>query len=98
VRAILDLPAPGYKWNETPRLNGDVAAKAKRESYRSVRGRLQWAYEDVHIVIGELDDRELCTPGTLDWTGKYGVCGAINLNTARQYRTATTFIRRALKQ
>ena len=95
---VLDLPAPGYKWSETPRLNDDVAAKVRRESYRSVRQRLQRAYEQVHEVIAEVDDRQLCTAGAFDWSGKYGACGTINLNTARQYRTATSFIKRALKQ
>ena len=95
---LLDLPAPGYKWNETPRLNNDAAASGQRASYCIVRQRLQRAYDDVHQVIGELDDRELCTPGAFDWTGKFGLCGAINLNSARQYRTATAFIKRALKR
>ncbi len=29
-------PAPGYRWKETPRLNNDIAKRARRESYASV--------------------------------------------------------------
>ncbi len=93
----LDLPAPGFKWNETPKLNADVARRAQREAYRSVNQRLDSAYEDVLRLIGEPSDRELCEPGVFGWTGKHAACQLISLNTARQYRTARTYIRRSLK-
>lgn len=86
------LPAPGYKWNETPQLNAEIARR--RVSYRAAVERLDAAYRDVLHVIGEVDDHTLTTPGVYSWAGKNGVCGIINLNTARQYRTARTFILR----
>ena len=97
VGGELDLPAPGFKWNETPKLNAATARRARRESYRSVKQRLDKAYEDVLRLIGELSDRELCTPGVFEWTGKHPACQLIALNTSRQYRTAHTFLRRKLK-
>jgi|GEM_PF-706937 hypothetical protein len=93
----LDLPAPGFKWNETPKLNNGIAKRAQSESYSSVRQRLGNAYEDVLRLIGEMDDHELCDPDAFNWTGKNGACGLINLNTARQYRTAQTYVKHALK-
>ncbi|HSR69228.1 MAG TPA: ClbS/DfsB family four-helix bundle protein [Acidobacteriota bacterium] len=92
------LPAQGYRWTETPRLNDDLVKKARPESYRSVRSRLEKGYERVMRTIDSLDDRELLQAGVFEWAGKYPVSRWISINTARQYTTARTLIRRALKQ
>ena len=92
------VPAAGYKWNETPRLNADVVEAARRESYRSVRDRLERGFERVMRTIDSLDDRELLDVGVFEWAGKYPVSRWISMNTARQYATARTFVRRALRE
>ena len=91
-------PAPGYRWKETPRLNADVVKKSKRESYRSVRGRLENGYERVMITIDSLDDHELLDVGVFEWAGNYPISRRVSINTARQYTTARTFIRRAMRE
>lgn len=92
----LDLPAPGYRWSETPRLNADIARRARRQSYASVQQRLDRAYGDVLCVVDELSDRELCSVEVFGWTGKYPICRWIALSTSRQYTTARTYVRRAI--
>lgn len=89
-------PAPGYRWHETPRLNAEIVKKHKRQSYRSVRNQLQAGYENVSAMIELLDDRELFNVGVFEWAGRYPVARWISINTARQYQTARTFVRRAL--
>lgn len=91
-------PAEGYKWNETPRLNADVVEAARKESYRSVRERLERGFERVMRTIDSLDDRELLQVGVFAWAGKYPIARWISMNTARQYATARTFIRRSLRE
>ncbi|MCP4663183.1 MAG: ClbS/DfsB family four-helix bundle protein [bacterium] len=91
-------PAEGYRWNETPRLNADVVKAARRESYRCVRARLARGFERVVRTIETLDDRELLGVGVFAWSGKYPISRWISMNTARQYTTARTFIRRALRE
>ena len=91
-------PAEGYRWNETPRLNSDVVKAARGESYRSVRDRLHRGFERVMRTIDALDDTELLGAGVFEWAGKYPVSRWISMNTARQYTTARTFIRRALRE
>jgi hypothetical protein len=91
-------PAEGYRWNETPRLNADVVKAARRESYRSVRARLERGFEHVMRTIDALDDTELLGIGVFAWAGKYPISRWISINTARQYTTARTFIRRALRE
>jgi len=91
-------PAEGYRWNETPRLNADVVKAARRESYRSVRARLERGFERVIHTIDALDDTELLGIGVFTWAGKYPISRWISINTAWQYTTARTFIRRALRE
>jgi hypothetical protein len=91
-------PADGYRWKETPRLNADVVRKSRRESYRSVRERLERGFERVLPTIESLNDHELLEIGAFPWAGKYPISRWISINTARQYTTARTFIRRALRE
>ena len=91
-------PAEGYRWNETPRLNADVVKASRRESYRSVRARLERGFKRVMHTIDSLDDRELFEVGVFAWAGNHPIARWVSINTARQYTTARTFIRRALKK
>ncbi len=91
-------PAPGYKWNETPRLNADVVRAARSESYQAVRDRLDRGVQRVLHTIDALDDRELLDVGTYLWAGKWPIIRWISINTARQYTTARAYVRRALRR
>lgn len=92
------LPARGYRWKETPRLNADVVERARRESYRSIRTRLERGFVRAMHVIDSLDDDELLGVGVFAWAGNYPVSRWISINTARQYTTARAFVRRALRE
>ena len=91
-------PAKGYRWSETPRLNAHVVEVAGRESYRSVRTRLERGFARVMRTIDALDDKELLEVGVFEWAGRYPISRWISMNTARQYTTARAFIRRALRE
>jgi len=90
-------PAEGYAWSETPRLNADVVAASRRASYKSLRERLERGYERVLEAIAALDDHELLDTGVFAWAGKYPIARWISINTVRQYTTARTFVRRAVR-
>ena len=91
-------PAAGYGWSETPQLNADIVAAARGESFGEVRKRLEIAYRRVQPTIEALDDRELLDSGVFEWAGKWPLARWISINTARQYTTARTYIRRALRE
>ncbi len=95
---IPTTPAPGYRWNETPRLNNDVVIENRRESYQSIRTRLEQGYRRVMDTIDSLDDTELLEVGVFAWAGKYPIARWISINTTRQYLTARTYIRRAIRE
>lgn len=93
-----ETPAPGYKWNETPRLNDDIVKAAHKEGYRKIRNRLQRGLDRVITTIETLDDRQLLEAGVFEWADRWPVSRWISINTARQYETARTQIRRALRE
>jgi hypothetical protein len=94
----LDLPAEGYTWRETPRLNADVVTRSRAKTYAQVKLELQQAFDRIIRLIDELTDDELLRPGVFSWAGKWPIARWISINTARQYTTARTFIRRALRE
>lgn len=94
----LELPAPGYAWRETPRLNADIVAASQSEPFERIVDRLRLGFREVLATIDDLDDRELLEPGVFEWAGKYPIGRWISLNTSRQYTTARTYIRRALRE
>lgn len=91
-------PAAGYRWRETPRLNADIVKAARRASYRSIRKRLQDGYEHARRTIDALNDRELLEVGAFAWAGRYPISRWLSINTVRQYTTARSFIRCALRE
>jgi hypothetical protein len=91
-------PAPGYRWKETPRLNDDIALRARRESYASVRKRLDKGFAEVLKLVDDLSDHELLDTGVFPGAGGYPIRRWISLNTVRQYTTARSFMRRAVRE
>jgi len=94
---VPDLPAPGYTWKETPRLNRDVVDRAGMESYGEVLARLESGQRRVLTTIDRLDDDDLLEPHRFEWAGKWPIARWISLNTARQYTTARAHIRAGLR-
>lgn len=94
----LELPAPGYRWQETPRLNNDIVRRTEPKSYEEVLSWLRTGYESVLSMIDALSDEELLEAGVFEWAGKWPLARWISINTARQYETARTLIRRALRK
>ena len=45
-----------------------------------------------------LGDPELLEPGAFAWAGRYPIARWLSINTARQYTTARTFVRRTLRE
>ena len=91
-------PAPGYRWKETPRLNADVVMEYRQKSYRSIRVKLDQGFHRVMDTIDSLDDKALLEVGVFPWAGNYPISRWISINTTRQYLTARTYIRRALRE
>ena len=91
------LPAEGYRWSETPRLNSDVITAASEQPYESIIEHLEKGFERVIACLDSLSDRELLDTGVFVWAGKWPVSRWISINTTRQYVTARAFVRKAMR-
>ncbi len=67
-----DIPAPGYRWNETRRLNADIAATASEEAYDDILEHLDDGLARVLNALVSLGDSELLDVGVFGWAGKPG--------------------------
>ncbi len=90
-------PAEGYRWNETPLLNAEIIRRSKRESFKSLRARLDAGVERALRSIDSLSDKELLNGGVYPWAGKLPLVRWFSINMTRQYTSARTYIRRAVK-
>lgn len=91
------LPAPGFKWNETPRLNHVIWDKHRLKSARQILDVFDASYREILMLIRSLSEAELLTPGHFAWTGKYPLTTYLAPNTCSHYRFATKILKRWLK-
>jgi hypothetical protein len=84
------VPAPGFKWNETPRLNAAIYEKRRKHSLERVRSDFEAGHAALLRRVDELDDEDLLKVGKFAWCGpSWSVGKHIRANTAAHYRWAT---------
>lgn len=88
------MPAPGYKWNETSKLNRAIQARHAGRSRASVLSDFEAGYRDIFELAGRLSDRQLLSAGHFDWTRKYPLTTYLGANTASHYRFALKVLAR----
>ncbi len=93
-----DMPATGYKWNETRRLNNDIWKKYKSKSWKRVSEDFDASYDEVHALALSLSEKELLSTGIFAWTTKYPLTTYFGANTCSHYSVATKILRRWLKK
>jgi hypothetical protein len=91
------MPAPGYRWNETPRLNRDLQRIHRAASVRRVRERFDRSYRQILALARRLSPADLLVPGRMTWTGKLPLSAYLGPNSASHYRFATRVLRRWLR-
>jgi len=95
--ATPEIPAPGFKWSETRRLNRAIWEKHRARSHAEVRAEFDSGYTRILRIVEALSPRRLFRPGHFAWTGKHPVTTYIGPNTASHYRFAIKAIKRWLK-
>jgi len=88
----------GYRWKETPRLNTDIISKSRSRSHKSIVVDLRRQYSRLLATVDGLKDKELLEIGAYKWAGRYPISRWLSINTARQYHTARTYVRRVKMQ
>ncbi len=90
------VPAPGYKWNETPRLNRAIWRKHRQRSFESVRADFDAGHVRMVELAARLPARELLEAGHFAWTGRLPLATFLGANSASHYRFASKILKRWL--
>jgi len=91
------VPAPGYKWNQTPALNRAIWRKHHARSLRSVLRDFAASYREIHALAASLSEEELLEPGHFAWTGRLPLSAFLGGNSCSHYRTARKILQRWLR-
>jgi len=91
------LPAPGYKWNQTPELNQAIWNKHRRKPVKRVLEEFYASYEEILSLVRVMPSKQLLEPGYFAWTGKNPLTTYLAPNTCSHYRTATKILKRWLR-
>ena len=92
------MPAEGYKWNETPKLNRAIWAKHRFQSSAAVRAAFDDGFDRILEIVEALSPEHLLLPGQFSWTGKNSLATYLTPNTASHYRFALKVIKRWLQK
>jgi hypothetical protein len=93
-----EMPAAGYKWSETPKLNRAIWEKHRDRPPAEVRADFDSGYSRILEVIEGLSPNQLLVPGHFEWTGKHPLTTYLGPNTASHYRFAIKVIKRWRKR
>ena len=88
------MPAPGYKWSETPRLNRDIRAKHREDSAAIARAAFEDGYRRILETVKRLSQEELLLAGHFAWTGECPLSTYLGANSASHYRFGTRVLKR----
>ena len=88
------MPAPGYKWSETPRLNRAIWEKHRGRLPATVRTEFERGHARIQRLVAASTAEELFAPGYFQWTGRNALATYLGANTASHYRFARKVIER----
>lgn len=65
-----ELPAPGFKWNQTPQLNHQIYENYRDWPLEEILTQFQASHQQILGVIQELPNEKLFQAGQFTWTRK----------------------------
>lgn len=92
--ATPQMPAPGFKWSETPRLNRAIHAKHRERASAAVWADFTSTHRQIVQLVDALSPGQLLAPGHFAWTGTHPLATYLGPNTASHYRFATKVLER----
>jgi len=94
---VVRMPAPGYTWSETPRLNRDIWCEYRDVPTTDVQTEFAATHIELRRLAGASTPEALLVPGQFAWTGRSTLATYLAANTASHYRFAVRVLRRWLK-
>jgi hypothetical protein len=92
-----EMPAPGYKWNQTPDLNQMIYEKHRNRALDDVLAQFGTSHQEILGVIQELSNKELFAAGRYAWSKKNAIGTYFVSATSSHYLWARKAIRKGLK-
>lgn len=92
-----ELPAPGFKWNQTPALNQYIYEKHRDRPLDDVLAQFQTSHAEILGVIRGLSNDELFTASRFAWTQKNTLGTYFVSATSSHYLWARKEIRKGLR-
>jgi hypothetical protein len=94
---IPELPAPGFKWSQTPQLNQQIYEKHRDRPLDEVLDQSQASHKEILGIIQGLSNEDLFTPGHYAWTKKNALGTYMVSATSSHYLWAGKEIRKGLR-
>lgn len=94
------MPAPGFKWTESPALNEAIYQRYKDLSPADAKRKLRTSHRKVVKLLESLTERQLLEPGYYAWCGKASklpLTSFFHPNTSGHYRWSLKKLRRMPK-
>lgn len=96
--AMPEMPARGYTWRQTPKLNRAIREKHRSRSRVAAMAAFESGYSRIVQMVEALSPEQLLSPGHFSWTRKHPLTTYLGPNTASHYRFAIKVINRLLKR
>lgn len=88
------MPAPGFSWKETPRLNAALREKNQRTSLMRIRSKLQETHiQLLHLILAHTNS-ELFEKGRYSWTRSTTLGSYLTSATSAHYSWAIKLLRK----
>ena len=94
---IPELPAPGFKWSQTPQLNQQIYEKHRERPLDEVLELFRASHQEILATIQGLSNEELFTSGRYAWTKKNTLGTYMVSATSSHYLWARKEIRKGLR-
>jgi len=88
------MPAKGYTWKETPRLNADIQKKYRSHTLNEVVNKLMGSHLEIEQLIRRYSDKELFTKKRYKWTGSTSLGAYLVSSTSSHYQWALKLIKK----
>ena len=92
------MPAKGYTWKETKKLNKDIWKKYNNHQLGEIKRSLAKTHSKLQDIIDKHTEKDLFTKKRYSWTGSSSLATYIRSNTLSHYNWAYNLIKKVKKK
>lgn len=89
-----EIPAPGYTWKTTPKLNRLIHEKHSKTPLATILADIEQSHRQQMALISNHSTEELFTKKLYKWTNSTSLSAYFNSSTISHYTWATKFIKK----